>query len=40
MEDVRSLRDRFVRGVKSSLPDWEDKLVRKRAKFIDKILWI
>ena len=36
MEHVRSLRDRFVRGVKSSLPSWEDKLIRKRAKFVDK----
>lgn len=36
MEHVRSLRDRFVRGVKSSLPDYEDKLIRKRAKFIDQ----
>lgn len=36
MEHVRSLRDRFVRGVKSSLPEWENKLVRKRAKFVDK----
>tara|TARA_B100001971_G_scaffold37960_1_gene33032 strand:- start:75505 stop:76917 length:1413 start_codon:yes stop_codon:yes gene_type:complete len=36
MEHVRSLRDRFVRGVKSSLPQWENKLVRKRASFIDQ----
>jgi dihydrolipoamide dehydrogenase len=36
MNHVRNLRDRFVRGVKSSLPEWEDKLIRKRAKFIDK----
>jgi len=36
LEHVRTLRDRFVRGVKSSLPDWEDKLIRKRASFIDK----
>lgn len=35
MEHVRSLRDRFVRGVKSSLPEWEEKLVRKRATFVD-----
>lgn len=35
MVHVRSLRDRFVRGVKSSLPEWEDKLVRARAKFLD-----
>ena len=39
MEHVRSLRDRFVRGVKSSLPSYENKLKRKRAKFIsDHIL--
>ena len=39
MEHVRSLRDRFVRGVKSSLPSYENKLIRKRAKFIsDHIL--
>jgi dihydrolipoamide dehydrogenase len=36
MEHVRMLRDRFVNGVKSSLPDWEDKLIRKRAKFVDR----
>ncbi|MCJ8278187.1 MAG: dihydrolipoyl dehydrogenase [Bdellovibrionales bacterium] len=35
MEHVRSLRDRFVRGVKNSLPSWENKLIRKRARFID-----
>lgn len=35
MEHVRSLRDRFVSGVKSGLPEWEDKLVRKRATFVD-----
>ncbi len=34
MKHVRSLRDRFVRGVKSAQPEWEDKLVRKRAKLI------
>ena len=33
MEHVRSLRDRFVRGVKSSLPQWENKLVRKQASY-------
>lgn len=36
MEHVRSLRDRFVRGVKSSEPQWSDKLIRKRASFIDE----
>ena len=36
MKHVRSLRDRFVRGVKSSLGDWESKLVKGYAKFIDK----
>ena len=36
MQHVRSLRDRFVRGVKSSLPEYQDKLIRKRAKFIDQ----
>lgn len=36
MNHVRKLRDRFVRGVKSSLPEWKDKLIRKRARFIDK----
>lgn len=35
MQHVRQLRDRFVRGVESSIPSWEDKLVRKKAKFID-----
>lgn len=35
MAHVRKLRDRFVRGVKSSLPQWSDKLVAKRATFID-----
>ena len=36
MKHVRSLRDRFVRGVTTSLSDWEDKLVRGYAKFIDQ----
>lgn len=36
MKHVRSLRDRFVRGVLSSMPDWEDKLIKGRAQFIDK----
>ncbi len=31
MQHVRSLRDRFVRGVMSSHEEWADKLVRKRA---------
>jgi dihydrolipoamide dehydrogenase len=35
MAHVRKLRDRFVKGVKSSLPAWSDKLVPKRATFID-----
>ena len=35
LKHVRSLRDRFVRGVKSSMPEWEDKLIRGRAEFID-----
>lgn len=36
MLHVRSLRDRFVNGVLSSVDDYEDKLIRKRAVFIDK----
>jgi dihydrolipoamide dehydrogenase len=38
MKHVRSLRDRFVRGVSSGMATWvtEDNLIRKRAKFIDK----
>ena len=35
MEYVRSLRDRFVRGVTSSTPEWESHLVRKKATFVD-----
>ncbi len=35
MDHVRSLRDRFVRGVKSGMPSWEDKLIRGRAEFVD-----
>ncbi len=35
MIHVRSLRDRFVRAVKNPMKDWESKLVRGRAKFID-----
>jgi dihydrolipoamide dehydrogenase len=34
MNHVRSLRDRFVRGVKNPMKDWESHLVQKRAKFI------
>lgn len=37
MEHVRSLRDRFVRGVIGDMDDWSgEKLIRKRAKFIDQ----
>ncbi len=36
MRHVRSLRDRFVKGVLSSVGDYEDKLIRKRARFIDR----
>jgi len=36
MKHVRSLRDRFVRGVLSSMPEWEDKLIKGRATFVDK----
>jgi dihydrolipoamide dehydrogenase len=35
MKHVRSLRDRFVRGVTSSQSDWEDHLLRGRAAFVD-----
>lgn len=35
MQHVRKLRDRFVRAVKSPMDGWEDKLIRKHAKFID-----
>ncbi len=35
MKHVRTLRDRFVRGVMGSLTDWEKHLMRERAKFID-----
>lgn len=34
MEHVRSLRDRFVRGVKEPMVEWSDHLVQKRAQFI------
>ena len=36
MQHVRSLRDRFTGGVTKGMASWEDKLVRKRAHFIDK----
>lgn len=36
MEHVRSLRDRFVRAVKSPMAGWEDKLIRGRAEFVDQ----
>lgn len=37
MEHVRSLRDRFVRGVRGGMEDWEKThLLRGRAKFVDK----
>lgn len=37
MKHVRSLRDRFVRGVTGSMQAWsDDKLIRGYAKFIDK----
>ncbi|MCC6138290.1 MAG: dihydrolipoyl dehydrogenase [Bdellovibrionaceae bacterium] len=35
MSHVRSLRDRFVRAVKSPMQGWESKLLRARAEFID-----
>lgn len=35
MSHVRSLRDRFVRGVKNPMKGWEDKLIRGRAEFVD-----
>lgn len=35
MTHVRSLRDRFVRAVKNPMKDWENKLVRARATFVD-----
>lgn len=34
MAHVRKLRDRFVRGVKNPMANWEEHLVQKRAKFI------
>ena len=35
MRHVRSLRDRFVRGVMGGMKSWEDNLVRKYARFVD-----
>ena len=35
MDHVRSLRDRFVRGVMGGLKEWEKHLVRGRAEFVD-----
>ena len=35
MQHVRKLRDRFVRSVKGSFSEWDSKLIRKRATFID-----
>ncbi|HHH27401.1 MAG TPA: dihydrolipoyl dehydrogenase [Polyangiaceae bacterium] len=35
MRHVRKLRDRFVGGVMRSMGSWEDKLIRKRASFVD-----
>ncbi len=37
MQHVRKLRDRFVRSVRGSMTRWEEeKLIRKRATFIDR----
>ncbi|MCB0391986.1 MAG: dihydrolipoyl dehydrogenase [Bdellovibrionales bacterium] len=35
MKHVRSLRDRFTRGVLGGMPSWQDKFLAKRAKFVD-----
>lgn len=35
MKHVRKLRDRFVSSVKDSMLDWEDKICRKKAVFVD-----
>ncbi|MCT4642928.1 MAG: dihydrolipoyl dehydrogenase [Bacteriovoracaceae bacterium] len=35
MNYVRSLRDRFVRSVNSSIDEFKDKIIAKRAKFVD-----
>ena len=35
MAFVRNLRDRFVKGVKNDMEDWQDKLVREYVQFID-----
>ena len=36
MTHVRSLRDRFTRGVLSGMESWQDKFVAKRATFVDE----
>lgn len=35
MQHVRSLRDRFVRGVLSGMEEWQDHFIKGRAEFID-----
>lgn len=35
MKHVRALRDRFVKGVKEPMINWEDKLIRGKAKFLN-----
>lgn len=35
MKHVRKLRDRFTGGVTRAMEDWQSKLVRKKAQFID-----
>ena len=35
MAHVRSLRDRFVNGVLSGMPEWEDKFIKGRTEFVD-----
>ncbi|MGE4131590.1 MAG: dihydrolipoyl dehydrogenase [Bdellovibrionales bacterium] len=35
MQHVRSLRDRFVRSVMGGMDNWQDKLIRGRAVFVD-----
>lgn len=37
MNHVRTLRDRFADGVKRAMEGWADKLVRKRAAFVDDL---
>lgn len=36
MRHVRRLRDRFVAGVMSGMEAWQDRLIRKRARFADR----